>query len=63
MNADDDFIGFAMFDPPTRPGPCRKAAAEEADPVEARLARERIAAAFHPEPCVEVKYGSGKVKV
>ena len=94
MNADADFIDFAMFDTPARPGPCRKATAEESDPVAARLeykrARaERIAreaeeralvagalpcnatsirtAVYRREverpECVEVKYGSGKVKV
>lgn len=81
MNADTDFIDFAMFDTPARPGPCRKAAAEETDPVAARLERERIWAEWlaHGKnsvrvvmeadrkpmsiECVEVKYGSGKVKV
>ena len=60
---DDTALDFAMFDLPTRPGPCRKATAEEQDPVAARLARERAAAAFRPEPCIEVRWGSGKVKV
>jgi hypothetical protein len=95
MNADNDFaLDFAMLDLPVRPGPCRKAAAEEVDPIEARIehkraraervareAEERALAAGalscnatsirtavyrreveRPE-CVEVQWGSGKVKV
>ena len=95
MNADDDFaMDFAMFDLPARPGHCRKAAAEEVDPIEARLAAKRARAEYLARQaeeraiaagalscnatsirtavyryemdrveCVEVKYGSGKVKV
>ena len=80
MNADNDFaLDFAMLDLPARPGPCRKAAAEEADPVEARLTREIESAPYRvrirplePETpvewaefmkAVEFRWGSGKVKV
>ncbi len=43
---DDDTndLDFAMLAPPTRPGPCKAAAAPEADPIEVRLERERTAA-------------------
>jgi hypothetical protein len=103
---DHDPIDFAMTDLPTRPGPCRKAVAEETDATAAALAREVEAAphiadavglgtADYMAACpirivnlqtqadmaqeyrrqvhttmgkrgpvaVEVKYGSGKVKV
>jgi hypothetical protein len=69
---DHDPIDFEMTDLPTRPGPCRKAAAEETDATAAALARDylaseyrarRIADAMRPTVAVEVKYGSGKVKV
>lgn len=33
-------LDFAMLTPPTRPGPCKAAAAPEVDPVEKRLERE-----------------------
>jgi hypothetical protein len=98
---DHDPIDFAMTDLPTRPGPCRKATAEEADATAAALAREVDAAPHIAEAAqrriaraaervvaarlqdeaeesnssgrrlmeakaalaVEVRYGSGKVKV
>lgn len=102
----DDDIDFEMTDIATRPGPCRKAAAEETDATAVRLAGEAEAAPYiaeavfcgcgRPEAtcdkrrhacsmtpaqveaeqallratrgwacdrAVEVKYGSGKVKV
>lgn len=58
-NGDD--IDFAMLDLPTRPGPAKASAAPEQDPVAARLEREQVKAAFLRP--VEVKHGSGKVKV
>lgn len=70
---DHDAIDFEMTDLPTRPGPCRKAAAEETDATAARLAGEVEAAPFidrrfnaarhKANLAVEVKHGSGKVKV
>jgi hypothetical protein len=85
----DDTDDFAMLTPPTRPGPCKAATAQEVDPVEARLEKitsrlsmkeqlaeiraRRIAnekrvrrgqaplgADWMP---IEVRHGSGKVKV
>ena len=53
-----------MFDLPTRPGPAKAAAAPEQDPTERRLDREREAAPFIAEATgVEVRWGSGSVKV
>lgn len=83
---DHDPIDFEMTDLATRPGPCRKATAEETDATAARLAREveaapfiaeavfvqhgrnitiarRVADDMRPTVAVEVKHGSGKVKV
>jgi hypothetical protein len=80
---DHDPIDFTMTDLPTRPGPCRKAAAEETDATAAALARQSEEAIHVAEAiglrtervetlirqadrlieAVEVKYGSGKVKV
>lgn len=67
---DHDDIDFSFTDLPTRPGPCKAALAPEADPVEARLHREREVAPWIAEftglvgaLCREVKHGSGKVKV
>ena len=73
----DDLFDFAMNVLNTRPGPCKAATAPEVDPVEARLERERHAAPFvdhafaavrngrivEHKMAVEVRHGSGKVKV
>lgn len=63
---DPDDIDFAMLlNLPSRPGPCKAAETPERDPVEARLQREVEAAPFVARAvvAVEVKHGSGKVKV
>ena len=64
---DHDDIDFAMFDSwgfhNTRPGPARATAAPEQDPVEKRLQEDREAARFRVLAAIEVKHGSGKVKV
>lgn len=57
----DDDIDFGMLDLPTRPGPAKASAAPEQDSISARLEREQVKAAFLRP--VEVKHGSGKVKV
>lgn len=44
MTNDTNDLDLAMLTPPTRPGPCKAAAALEADPVETRLEREVQAA-------------------
>lgn len=72
MNHDDD-LDFAMFDLPTRPGPAKAAAAPEQDPWECRLTSESTAAEWAAhymglgfqcmQTAIEVKHGSGKVKV
>lgn len=63
---DHDDIDFVMFDLPTR-ATCKAAETPERDPVEARLQREVEAAPFVARAvvarAVEVKHGSGKVKV
>lgn len=71
---ENDPIDFAMLTPPTRPGPCKAATAPEVDPVEKRLEDRRkqneYRREFYTTPqgqqfsrWVEVKHGSGKVKV
>jgi len=66
MHDDDtDDLDFAMLTPTTRPGPCKAATAPEADPVERRLNEEREACRHRVARAIglEVRHGSGKVKV
>jgi hypothetical protein len=63
MHDHDDLPDFAMLTPPAvRPGPCRKAAEGERDPVEAALLRD-IEANGYRARAVEVRHGSGRVKI
>lgn len=70
----DTDLDFAMLTPPTRPGPCKAATVPETDWAALDLDRDRTAAEwakFYREEmgwcvmptAVEVKHGSGKVKV
>lgn len=75
---DTDDLDFAMLTPPTRPGPCKAAAAPEIDPVmakiiasndrhalrdEARRVKEEKIAERMRLRSIEIRHGSGKVKV
>jgi|SRR5687768_13007423 len=53
---DTDDLDFAMLTPPTRPGPCKVAAAPELDPVEARLELE-VEAAPHVAAALNAREG------
>lgn len=77
MTNDTDDLDFAMLTPPTILGPCKAASAPEVDPVEAELRRNIERAGYkarHLEMAlvggqaivnvaIEVRHGSGKVKV
>lgn len=58
-----DDLAFGMFDLPTRPGPAKAATAPEQDPVERRLDRECEAARYIVTTALEVRWGSGSVKI
>lgn len=72
---DTNDLDFAMLTPPTRPGPCKAATALEVDPVErrreqalARMIAKHEASALrnmvaNVQHGIEVRHGSGKVKV
>lgn len=71
---DADDLVFAMLTPPTRPGPCKAATAPEVDPVERRLERSAESSLYTYTyrrangetgiaTAIEVRHGSGKVKV
>jgi hypothetical protein len=57
---DHDDIDFTFVDIFIRPGPAMATVAPEMDPVERRLEREQVKAAFLRP--IEVKHNSGKVK-